>query len=198
MQLADLDLNKLYTYADYYKWTFEERVELIKGKVFNIVHPNTNHQVVLGNIYTALANFLEDELPIALIAPLDVRFTNDPSTDDNMIVNVMQPDLIVVCDSAKIDRRGCIGAPDIIVEVLSPGNNAKEFKHKYDIYEASGVKEYWIVSPQHQTFLVHVNINGKFQPLRLKTNGDVITTDILPGFALDLTELFSEIDSENW
>jgi Uma2 family endonuclease len=196
MQLADLDLNKSYTYADYYSWLFEDRVELIHGKVFSIAHPNTNHQLILGCILTDLKTLLKGKNIKVFQAPFDVRFTRK-STNDEAITTVLQPDVCVICDPTKIDKRGCLGAPDLIVEILSPGNNAKELKNKYDVYEESGVREYWIVSPQDQTFLVYTSVDGKFQLSPVKTTGDVVTSVVLPGFSLDLTELFSEIDADN-
>jgi Uma2 family endonuclease len=90
-----------------------------------------------------------------------------------------------------LDDRGCIGAPDIVVEILSPGNNQKDLKNKYEIYEESGVKEYWIISPQNETFLKYTLAeDSRFQTSHLMTIGDKVTTPILPGFVLDLTELF--------
>lgn len=197
MQLADLDLNKLYTYADYYKWRFEERVELIKGKLFKMSPaPNPNHQLLAGAIHTQLAIYLTGKPCKVFFAPFDVRFTRKHSASDDTITTVLQPDVCVVCDPSKIDSRGCVGAPDIVVEVLSPGNNAKELKNKYEIYEDSGVKEYWIVSPQDQTFFAYTHVDGKFQPSGLKTAGDVVESAVLPGFSLDLSDLFSSI--EHW
>ena len=196
MKFAELDLNKLYTYADYYKWQFEERVELIKGRIFKMSPaPNTFHQEITGDIFNALKNFLSKNPCKVFIAPFDVRLKRR-SDDDKDIISVLQPDVCVVCDKAKIDKKGCIGAPDIVVEVLSPGNSTKELKNKYEVYEEAGVKEYWIVSPQNQTFLVYTLLDGKFQLSPVKTPGDVITSAILPGFSLDLTELFKDIDSE--
>ncbi len=199
MQLANLDLDKLYTYADYCQWDFDERVELIKGKIFKMgPTPSPNHQILAGSIFTHLSTALNRKTHKIFIGPLDIRVFAKKTDNDDAISTVLQPDVCVICDLSKIDRRGCIGAPDIVVEVLSPGNNAKELKNKHEVYEEVGVKEYWIVSLQDQTFLVHINVGGKFQLLPVKTNGDIVTSEILPGFSLDLTDLFSEIDSENW
>jgi len=196
MELADLDLDKVYTYADYYKWRFDERVELIKGKIFKMSPaPNRLHQELGGDIYAALNIFLRGKPCKAYVAPFDVRLPRK-SKNDKDIITVLQPDVCVVCDLSKLDKRGCIGAPDIVVEVLSPGNNAKEIKNKYEMYEQAGVKEYWVVSPQNQTFLVHTMHEGKFQLEPVKVAGDVVTSSILPGFSLDLTELFKNIDPD--
>jgi Uma2 family endonuclease len=97
----------------------------------------------------------------------------------------------VVCDQTKLDKRGCIGAPDIVVEILSPGNNKKELINKYEVYEEAGVKEYWIVSPSEKTFFKYIlDDQGKFQPTKLLTIGEEVTTPIMPGFTLILEEVF--------
>ena len=197
MQLADLDMNKVYTYADYYSWKFVERVELIKGKIFKMSPaPSSFHQELAGKIYLRLGVFLENKPCRVFFAPFDVRLPRK-SKDDKDIVTVLQPDICVICDLAKIDKRGCVGAPDIVVEVLSPGNNTKELKNKYEMYEEAGVKEYWIVSPQNQSFLVHTLEEGKFKLSPLKTNGDFVTSSVLPGFSLDLSVLFKDAEPED-
>ena len=125
-----------------------------------------------------------------LWCPFDVRLPKK-SKEDAAIFTVVQPDVVLVCDPNKLDKRGCIGAPDIVVEILSPGNNKKELQNKYEVYEESGVKEYWIVSISDQTFFKYIlNEEGKFVPTKLLTTGDVVTTPILPGFTLDLEMVF--------
>ncbi len=192
MQLADLDLNKTYTYADYYKWKFEERVELIKGFIFKM-SPAANrvHQEIVGGIFRELSNFLFKKPCRVYIAPFDVRFPRKSKSDKD-IITVLQPDICVVCDLEKLDERGCLGAPDLVVEVLSPGNSKKEVKNKYNIYEEAGVKEYWIVDPTHQTIQINKLVEGKYQPQRALTVGDIVTTDVLPGFSMDLADIFPE------
>jgi Uma2 family endonuclease len=190
MKLADLDVNKMYTYADYFLWQIEERVELIKGQIFRMAPaPNAYHQELVVEILTKVKNALQNKSCRVFVAPFDVRLPRK-SKEDNDIITVLQPDVCVVCDPSKIDIRGCLGAPDIVVEVLSPGNNAKELKNKYDVYEESGVKEYWVVSPQNQTIQVYILKDGVYVTSRTKVAGDVITTVILPGLELNLTELF--------
>jgi len=192
MTLADIDINKTYTYADYFKWKFEERVELIKGKIFKMSPaPNRKHQRISGDIYFELRNHLKGKKFEVYNAPFDVRLPRR-SKDDKDIVTVLQPDICVVCDPAKLDDRGCIGAPDIVVEVLSPGNNSKELKNKYEVYEEAGVTEYWIVSPQDETFMAYTLSGGRYQPSRAMVSGDVVTSSVLPGFSLDLADLFRE------
>ena len=191
MELAELDFSKDYTYADYLKWTFEERLELIKGKLFKISPaPNRMHQKLSLEIARELSNYLKGKPCEVYVAPFDVRLPRRSRADKD-IITVVQPDICVVCDPAKLDDRGCLGAPDIVVEILSPGNNKKELQNKYEIYEESGVKEYWIVVPQEKTFLKYVlTEEGQFQASRLLTVGDEVATPILPGFVLQLTDLF--------
>ena len=194
MHLSDLDLNKTYTYADYFKWTFEERVELIKGRIFRMSPaPNRLHQRLNLKIAVRFENFLRNNNCSVYTAPFDVRFPRK-SKNDKDIITVLQPDICVVCDPAKLDERGCIGAPDLVVEILSPGNNTREMKNKYEIYEEAGVKEYWVVSPQNETFLLYTLIDGKYQPSRTMAAGHVVTSAVLPGFTLNLEDLFKEMN----
>lgn len=193
MQLSDLDLNKSYTYADYLKWTFDERLELIKGKIFKMTPaPDSRHQIVSGVVFNEIYNFLRKKPCKVFCAPFDVRIPRQ-STVDKEVITVIQPDVCVICDPAKIDERGCIGAPDIVVEILSPGNNKKELKNKYEVYEEAGVLEYWIIHPLEKTFMKYTLLDGLFQPSRLLTMGDEVTTPVLPGFVLSLDELFAEV-----
>ncbi len=193
MTFAELDLNGTYTYADYFKWKFEERVELIKGKLFNMSPvPNNLHQKLSGDIYGYLWSFLRGNKCRVYSAPFDVRLPRK-SEEDKDILTVLQPDICVVCDPSKLDERGCIGAPDIVVEILSPGNNTKELKNKYEVYEESGVKEYWVVSPQDNTFIIYTLIDGKYDASRLMVAGDIVTSSVLEGFSIALDELFEGV-----
>jgi Uma2 family endonuclease len=177
-----------YTYADYLKWDFEEIVELIKGKIFTkAAAPNRRHQEVSGNIFGALFNFLKNQPCKVYSAPFDVRFSRNPEfakTD-----SVVQPDISVICDLSKLDDKGCFGAPDLIVEIISPGNSRVELQNKYELYEEFGVREYWVVHPTDCTVLIYTLIDGKFQPSRLFTSGDQIKSTVLLGFTLDLEEI---------
>jgi Uma2 family endonuclease len=194
--IDDLDFSKTYTYADYYSWKFEERLELIKGKIFKMSPaPGGNHQIISFNISGELYNFLKDKSCKAFPAPFDVRLVRE-ETNDKKVKTVVQPDVCVICDPSKIaDQRSCLGAPDIIVEILSPGNNAKELKTKYELYEEFGVKEYWVVYPAERCIVRYLlNSEGKFlSEGRALTFGDKITTPILPGFELALDDVFRNL-----
>lgn len=183
-----------YSYADYLSWDMEEMVELINGKVFKkaAAAPRRIHQWLAGNLYTELNQFLKGKKCQAYIAPFDVRLPVKSKRDDK-IYTVVQPDICVVCDSEKLDDRGCIGAPDLVVEVLSPGNKQLELQHKYEVYESSGIKEYWIMDPDSQTLLIYTLKDGKYQASRLMTTGDKAKSSVLEGFELDLGEFLADI-----
>jgi Uma2 family endonuclease len=190
MELASLDLSKSYTYADYLKWDFKERVEIIGGKLYEMMPaPGSRHQRFSGAIFGLLWNFMKGKDCQVYAAPFDVRLPGR-SKEDEKINTVVQPDVCVICDKNKVDARGCLGAPDIVVEILSPGNNLVEINKKFDLYEQSGVKEYWIVSPQDNTFSVNILIDGRYITSRPLTSGKIFTSTVLPDFSLDLRELF--------
>lgn len=195
MQLSDLDVSKTYTYADYLKWTFDERLELIKGKIFKMSPaPGSVHQLISGAIFAELYNYLKGKPCKVFHAPFDIRL-NKRSINNKDIQTVVQPDISVVCNPLKIDERGCLGAPDIVVEILSPGNNKKELQNKYEVYEENGVLEYWIIHPSEKTFLRYSLVENRYQASRLLTTGDEVITPILPGFVLKLDELFAAANS---
>jgi Uma2 family endonuclease len=162
--IKQLDLKASYTYADYLMWQFKERVELIKGKIFKMSPaPSSFHQDISGNLFFELRNFINKGSCKLYAAPFDVRLINiKESTADHQITTVVQPDLCVICDRSKIDEKGCIGAPDLIIEILSPGNSKKEMDIKYDLYEENGVQEYWIVNPSEKTIAIFVLQNEKY------------------------------------
>jgi Uma2 family endonuclease len=193
MELSDLDFAKTYTYADYFNWQLDERLELIKGKIFRMTPaPNRIHQEISLSVSLKLGNYLKDKPCKVYTAPFDVRLPRT-SKEDSAIYTVVQPDICVICDLSKLDDRGCIGAPDIVVEILSIGNNKKELRNKYDVYQEAGVKEYWVIHPSERTFLKYtLGEDGMFHPSKLLISGDQVTTGILPGFMIDLAEIFDE------
>jgi Uma2 family endonuclease len=193
----ELDLNGTYTYADYLTWRFEQSVELIKGKIFRMSPaPSAKHQrVSIEILRILLAHFKKGDPCQLFTAPFDVRlFDKKKSGKANKdIYTVVQPDLCVFCDKSKIDERGGIGAPDLIVEILSPGNSKKEMKIKYALYEESGVREYWIVFPSEHVLQQFVlNELGNYQLKNSFTEDEVFYAHIFPELKIDLAEIFEE------
>lgn len=187
----DVDESMTYSYAHYLNWLFEERVELIKGKVFKMSPaPSRVHQEIFGAIFNPIYNFLKNKPCKVYGAPFDVRFPKSSKADQD-VFTVLQPDICVVCDLTKLDDKGCIGAPDLVVEILSPGNNKKELLHKYQIYQEFGVKEYWVVSQSDQSILIYtLDSEGKFRPSKIFTQGEEVTSSVLPDFVLKLDDVF--------
>lgn len=184
-----------YSYADYLTWQFDEVVELIKGKIFKkaAAAPKRIHQRVSIKIASKFYTYLEGKQCQVYDAPFDVRFPKE-SKKDHKIHDVVQPDICVICDPEKLDDRGCIGAPDLIVEILSPGNSKTELKHKFELYESNGVREYWVIHPENQDILIYTLIDGKYSPSALLTSGDVVKSIAVEGFTLDLEEFFGDIE----
>ncbi len=164
----DLDLNGSYTYADYLLWRFSERLEIIRGKIFQMSPaPSSNHQRISMKLTRAMDKYFFD-LPCEIfVAPFDVRLVNfKKSTSHNQVITVVQPDLCVICDSSKVDEKGCLGAPNLIIEILSLGTSKKDSTIKFDLYEENGVQEYWIVNPFAKEVHIYVLINGKYSGSR--------------------------------
>ena len=186
--INQLDFNSNYSYADYLTWQFKERVELIKGKIFRMSPaPNRYHQQVLGNINRIVDAFFINNTCKIYFAPFDVRLSLKKG---KAIITVVQPDLCVICDQSKLDDAGCIGAPDLIVEVLSPGNTKKEMKIKFDLYQENGVKEYWIVDPHRQCILVYILINNIYTGLPPVTENEKLKSKTFNGLVVDLNKVF--------
>jgi Uma2 family endonuclease len=189
--LSQLDLSKRYTYADYFSWKFQDRVELLKGKIMAMSPaPSRRHQVISQKINLKLSNFLVESPCEVYYAPFDVRL--ERLEDDSKIESVVQPDICVVCDLSKLDEKGCLGAPELIVEILSPGNTKKEMKYKFELYESSGVEEYWIVDPSEKVVLQYSLENGRFTNHRPLIEEDSLSSTVIKGFTMDLKDVFKD------
>ncbi|MGY6743745.1 MAG: Uma2 family endonuclease [Cecembia sp.] len=184
-----------YTYADYLTWEIDHMVELIKGKVFRqaAAAPRRIHQEVSGRIFAKFYTHLERKECKVYAAPFDVRLPVKSRKHED-ITTVVQPDICVVCDPEKLDDLGCVGAPDLIMEILSPSNNKKELQNKYEVYEESGVLEYWIIHPYEKTLLFYTLTDRKYVPSKLFTLGDRVPSHCIEGFVLDLDELFEGME----
>ncbi len=188
--LSQLDLSKSYTYADYLSWQFQERVELIRGRVKKMSPaPGRRHQEIAANMSGLVWLFFRKKDCKVFVAPFDVRL---PVPKDGKDHTVVQPDLCVVCDPAMLDDRGCNGAPDLVVEILSPGNAEREMRDKFEVYETALVREYWVVDPEHEVVSVFkLDENHRYLGLPPKVKGDLLKSTIFPAMELDLEEVFA-------
>jgi Uma2 family endonuclease len=189
--INQLDKNGSYTYADYLTWQFTEMVELIKGKIYQMSPaPLRLHQQVVTHISGLFFLYFKNHQCKYYVAPFDVRLIKNKATD-NEITTVVQPDFCVICDPTKLDDRGCIGSPDLIVEVLSNSTAKKDFNEKYNLYQENKVKEYWIINPDakvlHHFFL---NEEGIYIEKNIYSNSDVFNAYIFPELIIDLKEIF--------
>jgi Uma2 family endonuclease len=178
-----------YTYDDYYDWLFTERVELIFGKVLPMAAPNRLHQTVIRNLNTIFGIFFQSKSCEYYPAPFDVRLP--VGIKKGKYTTVVQPDLSVFCDPEKLDKRGAQGAPDLVVEILSPGNSRRDMKDKFEVYELAGVREYWIFHPIDSFVLPFLlNEEGKFVGLPAVHSPDILYSRIFPELSFSLEEIF--------
>lgn len=196
-ELSQLDLNATYSYADYLTWRLEETVELIKGKIMAMSPaPNLKHQRISRNMLRPIDNYLRRKRCEVFVAPFDVKLYNSKKSKltDQEVFSVVQPDLCVICDPEKLTEQGCNGAPDWIIEVLSPGNTKKEMRLKYDLYQENGVIEYWLVYPYEQAvyqFLLD-KVTEKYQLFAMHAGDDIAKPYLFPELHIDLADVFAE------
>lgn len=185
--------DKFWTYADYLLLKTEERFEIFKGKLLKMSpSPNRAHQTISMELSVKFYNFFKQSSCHVFAAPFDVRFINleKQSKEDKDIHTVLQPDLFIVCDEEKLDNRGCLGAPDLIVEILSPGNTKKEVDKKFKIYEEQGVREYWMVQPTDRTIYPYILEGGRFIGLKPISEEEEMVSHIFPDLKFAAKELY--------
>jgi Uma2 family endonuclease len=188
-----------YTYADYLGWTDEVRRELIDGFVYVLSAPVLNHARITVNLSFLINLFIQrrknkvkNKCEI-FHAPFDVRLSLTGETADDKIYTVVQPDICVICDSSKLDRRGCLGAPDLIVEVLSPSTSGRDLNEKFHLYESVGVREYWVIYPDSKILKVFIlQENGKYGEGVVYAGKDKAPVHIFEGLDINLKKLFAE------
>ena len=189
-----LDMNKRYTYADYLTWLDDKRRELIHGFIKMMSPaPRSVHAEVSFNISWQLGAIVKKNKGRCKVfpAPFDVRFPKQKETADDKIDTVVQPDICVICDLSKIDEFGCCGAPDMIVEILSPSTLKKDITEKFALYEESGVKEYWIVQPKDKAINVFIlQESGKYDAGTLYELKGKVPVHIFDNYLIDLDDIF--------
>ena len=182
-----------YTYADYLSWMDEQRREIIGGIAYLFSATSRFHAQISTNLVVRLGQFIQKRKRKCKVfhAPFDVRLPKNGETANEKIDTVVQPDICVICDQSKLDDAGCIGAPDLIVEVQSPSTARRDFREKFDLYEQSGVKEYWIVFPNDKGLTVYIlQENGKYNEGTTYLLTGKVPVGIFEGLEIDLKELF--------
>jgi Uma2 family endonuclease len=190
--IDQLDLTKKYTYADYLTWQFDDMVELVKGFIYKMSPaPTSKHQRISKNISGVLYNFFKNKKCEFFNAPFDVRLIKNKNNKE--IETVVQPDICIICDLEKIDELGCIGSPDLIVEIVSKSSKKRDYRDKYDLYEENGVLEYWIVDPDAKSVDVFVLEDKKYVQKGVFYNqNENIPCFLLPDFKINWNDIFTE------
>ena len=195
--MAGLPLKKPgyeFTYGDYYNWNDDKRWELIYGVAYDMTPaPLRVHQDVSGYIFYIFYDYLKDKECKVYEAPFDVRLPESDEADDD-IPTVVQPDILVVCDKSKLDRRGMRGAPDLVVEILSEHTAKKDMTVKLDLYERHRVKEYWIVNSNGKNIMVFKfdNKSKKYKRPETYFPGDELKAGIFKGLIINVDDVFKE------
>jgi Uma2 family endonuclease len=181
-----------WTYCDYLKWDDSHRYELIDGEVYDMTPASSIiHQRISGNIFFIFRKFLEGNESIVIAAPFDVRFPNADSINDEEILTALQPDIVVISNTAKIDEKGYVGAPDLVVEILSPQIFKHDMQIKRDIYEKAGVMEYWTVDPLNKIFYVFALNDGTYQKPLIYAEQENFNGTLFNDLEVNLREVFS-------
>ncbi len=195
-RLSQLDMSANYSYADYSTWQFEDAVELIRGRISLMSPaPNVHHQRLSMNLSGQMFNFFHHRSCQVFAAPFDVRLYDRrksvPVGKD--VFTVVQPDICVICDLAKLDEQGCNGAPDWIIEIVSKSSSKKDTQIKHALYAESGVKEYWLVFP-HEAIVEQFVLDeqDRYQLTRIFAGDDFATPHLFPELRISLSELFPD------
>jgi len=193
--ISQLDPSQTYTYADYLNWRFTEYVELIKGKILRKMSaPTSEHQRLASNLHGELYALLKRQPCQVFSAPFDVRLLRSTGNGDAQIKTVVQPDISVICDRNKIDKRGCLGAPDWIIEIVSPSSLVLDTRTKFDLYAENGVGEYWIVFPGEQTIVAYaLTAEGQYDAIGTYAEPGLMASHTLPGLAVEWLDIFEEV-----
>jgi len=193
MPLLTSKTNKNLTFSDYLSFPYDERWELIDGTAYKMTPaPSLEHQEISGQLFYLIKCFLKNKPCKVLSAPIDVRFSDNDSYDDKNVRTVVQPDIIVVCNKEKLDNHGCKGAPDLIVEILSPESAARDMNDKLHLYEKYGVKEYWIINPSERTLsLYRLDKGNTYSRPEIIRGKDLVNTSVLDGFEISVDDIFN-------
>ena len=181
-----------YTFADVLTGEENERIEIIEGEAVMMAPPSVGHQRISREIFRQLANYLEGKKCEVFEAPFGVRLFEQDGNLPEDVDTLVEPDISVICDKGKLDQYGCKGAPDMVVEILSPSTRRHDRLVKLGLYQRAGVREYWIVSPEEKTVQVLLLEDGKLLPHEDYGRDDVAKVNTLDGCLIGLNKVFAE------
>ncbi|GFI47991.1 hypothetical protein IMSAGC019_03317 [Lachnospiraceae bacterium] len=181
-----------YTFADILSWEGNERIEIINGEAFMMAAPSRIHQEICFEMGRQLGNYLEGKQCKAYPAPFGVRLFQRAGDSPEDVDTIVEPDISVICDRSKLDQYGCNGAPDLVIEVLSPSTQRHDQLVKLNLYQRAGVREYWIVDPENKTVRVMLQSgNGFLQTHEIYRQEEVAKVNVLEGCFIELGKVFS-------
>jgi Uma2 family endonuclease len=198
MPLLQENEKRRYTYADVLEWDEDFRAEIVDGIVYEMSTPLLEHQRISRKLSAKFYNYLEGKTCKVFAGPVGVRLFPRPDRRDN---TVLEPDLIVVCDPSKLDERGCNGAPDLVIEILSPSTSSRDKVLKFNLYLEAGVREYWVVEPDARLVQIHLLKEGRYVTSAYgvydtkkeedkRFVSEVAPVTVLPGLSINLAEVF--------
>jgi Uma2 family endonuclease len=186
---------KKYSYADYLQWQDDKRREIIEGVVYDMNAPLRIHQKISMALCAQLYSYFKNSACEVYAAPFDVRLT-DKSEKDQDIFDVVQPDISVICDKKKLDEKGCVGPPEMLIEIMSPSTASIDNIKKRELYEKHGVKEYWILDPANRMMIVYrTGEDQLYQKPVWYNDKAVVSTQLFPDLQIKLEEVFPELPS---
>jgi Uma2 family endonuclease len=187
-EAAEIQEESCYTYKDYLKTDEGYRAEIVDGSLYVATPPTRYHQGIGRNLLVKLALFLEGKPYKVYPAPFGVRpFPKKDLSDDTYF----EPDITVICDTSKLDARGCTGAPEMIVEILSPSNPQHDMLVKFRKYLQAGVQEYWIVDPDAKTVHVCLLEDNQYR-VSVYNETQTVAVSVLPGCVIELKSVFED------
>lgn len=183
-----------YTYSDYKTWPDDERWELIDGVAWSMSPaPSPSHQSILVQLTRKIADITERNGCETYVGPFDVRLPDDPSQSEDHTPTVVQPDILVFCDRSKIDDKGSHGAPDLVVEILSPSTGYKDQTTKLALYERHGVREYWVVNGDAGWVMVYrLESIGRYGKPDYYRRDESVRSDVLAGAEIAVATVLPE------
>ncbi|WP_139490475.1 Uma2 family endonuclease [Brevibacillus dissolubilis] len=184
--------NQRYTYQDYLSWTGDTRWELFEGVPHSMTpSPSTVHQQISMSLSSAFYQYLKGKTCSVFAAPFDVRLVQEGESEANS-TTVVQPDITIICDPNKLDAKGCLGSPDLLVEILSPSTAKVDLITKRQLYEKFGVPVYWIIDPVNQFVQVlERQKNGLYGTPTVYFAQDDLPVTIFDGFMIPLRDIFT-------
>lgn len=189
-----LSQEKHYTYADLLSWDDDPtRYELYNGQLRALSAPTHIHQMILTELLTQIHVYLRNKHCRIYPTPFDIRLFEQKRDHPETVTTVVQPDLCVVCDNdKKVDRQGVHGAPDLVIEILSPSTKQYDCLIKFKLYQQAGVREYWIVDPDKQLVLVYTLADGQYYVPEIYTAKDTVPVGVLEDCNVNLASVFPE------